>query len=155
MSLKSGETEETVRRFGEIKAFFPPPGHQSPPFPSLYWPILSFSTPDDKPALIYRSEVWYFTVLWTLILVCSIYVLAGLWAMFSLRGRRLSWVVPLTFGIVGALGSLIGGTVAGISLGTIYDVGYFRMSTWIPFCWGLTQAFISIVSSYSTISTIL
>ncbi|RKP08477.1 hypothetical protein THASP1DRAFT_29723 [Thamnocephalis sphaerospora] len=154
MSFGNRDDADTVRRFGEISAFFPPPDHESPPFPSLYWPG-TYPAPNSAPVLLYRSEVWHFTIIWTLILVCSIYVLAGFWAMLSLRDRRFGWAAPLMFALVGGLGALVGGTVAGIALGTIYDVGYFRMSTWVPFCWALTQALISIVNSYSTISTVL
>ncbi|RKP24080.1 hypothetical protein SYNPS1DRAFT_6003, partial [Syncephalis pseudoplumigaleata] len=94
-------------------------------------------------------EVWHFTLIWTLIFVCTIYFLAGLWAMFSLRGRPYFWAPPLLFGVLGALGAIIGGTLAGIILGAIYDAGYFRMSPWVPFMWGLAQALITIISSYS------
>ncbi|KAI9591334.1 hypothetical protein BDF19DRAFT_455511 [Syncephalis fuscata] len=137
--------------YGDTTSFFPPAGYVTAPFPSLYWPTKGAASHD----LLYKSEVWHFTLIWTLIFVCSIYFLAGLWAMLSLRGRPYFWAPPLLFGLLGALGAIIGGTVAGIVLGAIYDAGYFRMSPWVPFMWGLAQALITIISSYSTISTIL
>lgn len=35
------------------------------------------------------------------------------------------------------------------SLGGIYEAGYFRMSTWIPFVWALANSFILILSSFA------
>lgn len=34
-------------------------------------------------------------------------------------------------------------------LSGIYSAGYFRMSTWIPFSWGLINALVLILSSFA------
>jgi hypothetical protein len=35
------------------------------------------------------------------------------------------------------------------SLAAIYNAGYFKMSTWIPFVWGLINALTVILSSFA------
>ena len=34
-------------------------------------------------------------------------------------------------------------------LGAVYNAGYFRMSTWIPFVWALVNVLVLILSSFS------
>ena len=34
-------------------------------------------------------------------------------------------------------------------LGGVYNAGYFRMSTWIPFVWALINALVLILSSFA------
>jgi hypothetical protein len=35
------------------------------------------------------------------------------------------------------------------SLGAVYNAGYFRMSTWIPFIWALINVMVIIVTSFT------
>jgi hypothetical protein len=35
------------------------------------------------------------------------------------------------------------------SIGGVYTAGYFRMSTWIPFSWGIINALVLILSSFA------
>jgi len=35
------------------------------------------------------------------------------------------------------------------SIGGVYTAGYFRMSTWIPFSWGVINALVLILSSFA------
>jgi hypothetical protein len=34
-------------------------------------------------------------------------------------------------------------------LGGVYTAGFFRMSTWIPFTWGITNALVLILASFA------
>lgn len=43
----------------------------------------------------------------------------------------------------------------GLAIAAIYNAGFYRMSTWVPFLWGLIQALVVIMGSYSTVTTIL
>lgn len=43
----------------------------------------------------------------------------------------------------------------GLAIAAIYNAGAYRMSTWVPFLWGLIQALVVIMGSYSTVTTIL
>ncbi|KAG0306409.1 hypothetical protein BGZ97_000759 [Linnemannia gamsii] len=42
-----------------------------------------------------------------------------------------------------------------LAIAAIYNAGAYRMSTWVPFLWGLIQALVVIMGSYSTVTTIL
>jgi heme/copper-type cytochrome/quinol oxidase subunit 3 len=35
------------------------------------------------------------------------------------------------------------------SIGGVYNAGYFRMSTWIPFVWALINTLVLILSSFA------
>lgn len=43
----------------------------------------------------------------------------------------------------------------GLVLAIVYNAGFFVMSTWVPFLWGLIQILVVIMGSYSTMTTIL
>lgn len=45
--------------------------------------------------------------------------------------------------------------ILGLAIAAIYNAGAYRMSTWVPFLWGLIQALVVIMGSYSTVTTIL
>jgi len=36
-----------------------------------------------------------------------------------------------------------------IRLGGVYTSGFFRMSTWVPFGWGITNALVLILASFA------
>ena len=45
-------------------------------------------------------------------------------------------------------------TLVGFTLAAVYNAG-FKMSTWIPFFWGLIQILTVVSAGYSTVSSIL
>ncbi|KAG9072297.1 hypothetical protein KI688_000066 [Linnemannia hyalina] len=47
------------------------------------------------------------------------------------------------------------GSLVGLAIAAIYNAGAYRMSTWVPMLWGLIQALVVIMGSYSTVTTIL
>ncbi|CAG8496129.1 5445_t:CDS:2 [Ambispora gerdemannii] len=121
-------------------------------WPSLFWPPFS----QGGYALVLESpDVWRFTVIWTLIFYAVIYGAAGLWAWAVFYRSRWSFMLPIIFVAVALLTGLVGGTIVGYALKFFYQAGEFNMSTWVPFLWGLTQALVAVMGSYSTVTTIL
>ncbi|OAQ26072.1 hypothetical protein K457DRAFT_1778583 [Linnemannia elongata AG-77] len=116
--------------------FLPPPDYKTPLWPSLYWP---------------------FTTYWTLIFIVSIYTMAGLWAFIVFSRRRYKWAIllPVFFFVTGAFIAFLSGSLVGLAIAAIYNAGAYRMSTWVPMLWGLIQALVVIMGSYSTVTTIL
>ncbi|KAL1921905.1 uncharacterized protein VTP21DRAFT_10547 [Calcarisporiella thermophila] len=141
--------------------FTPPPNYTTPKWPSLYWPLGGKS----QVALYYVSDIFQFTLIWTVLLISATFASAGLWAYFVFlpttrsstrwRHRLLVHAVPIAFATIGAFAGLVSGSVVGALLGLIYNAGYFRMSTWMPLVWGMVQVLVVIMASYSTMTTIL
>ncbi|KAF2836686.1 hypothetical protein M501DRAFT_1018572 [Patellaria atrata CBS 101060] len=139
---------------------FPAPlDYVTPPFPSLYWP-----TPVRGPQAYYLyhpSDIWRFTLYWTFIfygtvhLATSGYAVAIQlfdWAQDSkgrVRGFIGIWIVPAIYLFIAGIEALIAGSVVGALLGAVYNAGYFRMSTWIPFVWALVNTLVLILSSFA------
>jgi hypothetical protein len=65
------------------------------------------------------------------------------------RNWKLIWIAPIVFGTIGAIEALIAGNVVGGLLSGVYTAGYFRMSTWIPFSWGIINSLVLILSSFA------
>ncbi|KAI9312342.1 hypothetical protein BX666DRAFT_2020927 [Dichotomocladium elegans] len=118
--------------------------NEAPPWPSLYWPFSSHFEPLNLIADVPHS----------------LYYLHGVWAflMFT-KARTLRWytlvMIPVIFVVGGALASFMIGSIMGVALALVYNAGFFVMSTWVPFLWGLIQILVVLVGSYSTITTIL
>lgn len=53
------------------------------------------------------------------------------------------------YAVIGGLEGLIAGSVVGGLLGGVYQAGYFKMSTWIPFVWALANVMVLILSSFA------
>ncbi|KAL5117603.1 hypothetical protein ACEQ8H_004496 [Pleosporales sp. CAS-2024a] len=125
-----------------------PLGYTTPAFPSLYWPLpvgIATSHYLYKPGDILR-----FTIYWTLLLVGGIHVVVGLWAcIVQWRNWKLIWIAPALFAVIGGIEALISGTIVGGLLGGVYQAGYFKMSTWIPFVWGVINTLVLILSSFA------
>ncbi|CAZ85377.1 unnamed protein product [Tuber melanosporum] len=123
-----------------------PPGHVPPSFPSLYWPINP--NPGEAAYLYIPRDVWKFTLYWTLIVYAAFHLSAGVWA-FAMRPSKLSIGVPLFYVVVGGIEATIAGSIVGSILGAVYQAGYFRMSTWIPFVWSVINLLVLLLSSFS------
>ena len=125
-----------------------PLGYTTPVFPSLYWPL----PPDDAQSfyLYYPNDILRFTIYWTLLLVGGIHLIVALWAcIIQWRNWKIIWVVPPLFAAVGAMEGVIAGSIVGGLLGGVYQSGYYEMSTWIPFVWGVINAMVLILSSFA------
>ncbi|KAG5458634.1 MAG: hypothetical protein BJ554DRAFT_1105 [Olpidium bornovanus] len=132
--------------------FVPPQGYVTPSWPSLYWPFQA----DAAMYLYYPEDILVSTLIWTMVIFIIMYGTAGIWAFFMLRkSHALSYLVPWVFTGIGMFSGAVGGSVIGYVLGLVYNAGFFRMSTWVPFLWALIQALTMVVSSYPTIARIL
>lgn len=134
-----------------------------PPFPSLFWPFEPLRSPAQY--LYYQDDIWRFTVFWTLLTFGAVHLVTSLWAGFmQLRsswtrpkkrpkqmGQTFAWVwlIPLVYLVVAGIQAVVAGSIVGLILSTVYKAGYFKMSTWMPFVWGLLNVLIIILSSFS------
>lgn len=143
-----------------------PSDYVRPSFPSLYWPINA--SPGDPRYLYYQSDIWRFTLYWTLITYAGVHLSASLWAvLMQLRSALASktkplgepnkirqtlawvWIIPVVYLLVAGIEAVFAGSVVGLVLGAVYNGGYFKMSTWMPLLWGLLNVLILILSSFS------
>ncbi|WPK24346.1 hypothetical protein PUMCH_001616 [Australozyma saopauloensis] len=147
-----------------------PMGYEAPPFPSLFWPAGAFTSRFQSAYLYYSSDMWTFTVWWSMIFFGSAYFMAGVWSGLTMfvqsyrqvrvgaRKRTLGWrpffIVP-TYFVIGSIQGLLSGALVGLILMLIYKAGSLAMSTWIPFCWGMASILYHICSSYSTSLSIM
>lgn len=58
------------------------------------------------------------------------------------------WIIPVVYLTVGGLEALLSGSLVGLIVGAVYNAGYFKMSTWTPFLWGLINCLIVILGSF-------
>jgi len=144
----------------------PPDGYVTPSFPCLYDPRAEFMRPSDSNAttvvpgtcyLYYSGDVWRFTLYWTLICYGITFLLTGLWAfiVFSKKSPALAALIPIGYLVIGGICALVGASIIGFVLAAVYSVGYFSMSTWVPFLWALVQIMVTIMGSYSTAITVI
>jgi len=153
----------------------PPATYTRPRFPSLYWPIRApLSTPRY---LYYTIDILRYTLYWTLIFFGAVHLATSAWAVamvlrsafcptgpksrssagWKTRGVRselratlgYAWAIPVIMVVVGAVEALLAGSVVGAILGAIYSAGYYKMSTWTPFLWGLINVLVLVLSSFS------
>ncbi|RIB04213.1 hypothetical protein C2G38_2008475, partial [Gigaspora rosea] len=115
------------------------PLNNSPTWPSLYWPF------DNANYLYQANDIWRFTTIWTLIFFTSIYGFAGLWTWIVFRKYRWSFLIPIGFVIIALLTGFINSVIIGYILAGAYNIGELPMSVWIPFLWGLIQAFLLLI----------
>lgn len=59
------------------------------------------------------------------------------------------WIAPIVYAVIGGLEAFVAGSVVGGLLGGVYNAGYYEMSTWIPFFWGLVVTLVLILSSFA------
>jgi len=125
-----------------------PLDYTTPSFPSLYWPV-----PVRGPQAYYLyhpTDIWRFTTLWTLLFYAAVHFVVAGWACgVQWRNWKVVWVVPVIYAVLGGIEGVVAGSVIGGLLGGVYNAGYFRMSTWIPFVWALINALVLILSSFA------
>lgn len=143
-----------------------PADYTRPSFPSLYWPINP--SPGESQFLYYQSDIWRFTLYWTLLTYAAVHLSASLWAvLMQLRSALTTkttplgapnkirqtlvwvWIIPVVYLLVAGIEGVFAGSVVGLILGAVYNAGYFKMSTWMPFLWGLLNVSVLILSSFS------
>lgn len=156
-----------------------PLSYTTPPFPALYWP---FDTDPSTPQYLYSlTDIWRFTLYWTLITIPSAHFVVSVWAvlmqfstayqrhrflrsheglLLSAKNRKLLgekpiqecmtwvWLIPGIYMVIGGLEALLGGSLVGLVLGAVYNAGYFRMSTWTPFIWGIVNMLVLILGGF-------
>ena len=125
-----------------------PQGYVTPDFPSLYWP---FPIRGNQASYLYdASDIWRFTFYWTLIPYAAMHLAASAYAVIiQWRNWKVIWITPFVFAIVGGAEASIAGSCVGGLLAAVYNAGHFRMSTWVPFVWGLINSLILILSSFA------
>ncbi|KAH7065925.1 hypothetical protein FB567DRAFT_599421 [Paraphoma chrysanthemicola] len=125
-----------------------PLGYETPGFPSLYWPLPIGAA---RSYYLYDpGDIVRFTVYWTLLLVGGIHLIIALWAcIIQWRNWKLIWLAPAIFVVIGGVEALVSGAIVGGLLGGVYQAGYFEMSTWIPFVWGVINTLVLILSSFA------
>lgn len=125
-------------------------GYTTPKFPSLTW---HFSAMDAKAQyLYYTTDIWRFTVYWTLIIFAGFYLVSGVVAAIFQRRLVPGLMIVATYFIWGEIQAIVSGSIVGLLLATTYRTGSITMNTWIPFVWALAQIFYVVVSSYSLAS---
>jgi Putative transmembrane protein 170 len=142
-----------------------PVDYTRPSFPSLYWPINP--SPNDPQHLYYQSDIWRFTLYWTLLTYGAVHLSASLCAvLMQLRSALATktkplgeanrfrqtllwvWMIPLGYLLVAGMEAVFAGSVVGLMLGAVYKAGDFKMSTWMPLLWGLLNVSVLILSSF-------
>ena len=143
-----------------------PHNYVAPHWPSLYWPVRA--TPGTPAYLYYTTDIWRFTLYWTLLMYGAVHVFAAAWAVlmqlrsaFTLRHKDYAastsvkqtlgwvWIVPVIYCVVGGIEALLAGSVVGLVLGAVYSAGNYKMSTWMPFLWGQICVLVIILGSFS------
>ncbi|KAL4889228.1 hypothetical protein BDV59DRAFT_121591 [Aspergillus ambiguus] len=124
-----------------------PINYQTPEFPSLYDP---FPRPHNVAYyLYYTSDICRFTLYWTLIFYSATHAAVAAWAVaMQCRTWRISLAIPVIYVIIGCLEALLAGSIIGAVLGSVYEAGNFRMSTWVPMLWGGINVLVLILSSF-------
>lgn len=95
----------------------PPPGYQTPRFPSLNVQTIYDRSERRVYTLFYVRDVWRFTVLWTII-VYVLFHLAAVIIALSTHGRRIStwkylWVLPIIYIVIAGLQAVVTGSIVG------------------------------------------
>ncbi|KAL3477358.1 integral membrane protein [Aspergillus californicus] len=124
-----------------------PINYVTPAFPSLYDPFPGRS--NVAFYLYHTKDIWRFTLYWTMIFYASCHLAVAACALV-MQGRnwRVCLAVPVVFAVVGGLEAVLAGSIVGGMLGSVYEAGNFRMSTWIPIIWGGVNIFVLILASF-------
>lgn len=98
----------------------PPQGYRTPSFPSLNVKTLFDRTDDRQYTLYYLSDVWWYTMLWTLLIYEFFHSGAVLIAMFTHGWTKSSWkyiwIVPVSYLLIAAIQAVISGSIVGLML---------------------------------------
>ncbi|KAI0436139.1 integral membrane protein [Xylaria telfairii] len=125
---------------------YPPSDYHRPRFPSLSW--------SDAHIIYTVYDSWRFTLVWTIILFTAFHLSTTTIALLMQVGKpRSRWkylvAVPIVSAVVAGVEALVAGSVVGSVLGAVYISACYKMSTWIPFIWGLINVLVLIISSFT------
>lgn len=89
-----------------------PRDYETPPFPSLYWPL---PVRGHQAYYLYEpGDIWRFTLIWTLIFFGAVHVAtSGYAVVVQWRNWKVIWIVPVIFCVIGGMEALIAGSIVG------------------------------------------
>ncbi|QDS74906.1 hypothetical protein FKW77_003993 [Venturia effusa] len=83
-----------------------------PAFPSLYWPFPLRS--GQANYLYHATDIWRFTVLWTLLFYGAVHLSVAVYAMIIGRKNwKVIWIVPIVYVVIGGTEAIIAGSIVG------------------------------------------
>lgn len=92
-----------------------------PPFPSLYIPIIG--VPQSQNYLYNLTDIWRFTLFWTLILYAGTHALvAGFAVAVQWRNYKRMWAVPLIYMLVSGFEALLAGSLVGLMFAVPFSI---------------------------------
>lgn len=90
-----------------------PINYEVPPFPSLYDPLPSHH--QQAYYLYYTTDIWRFTLFWTLIFYAATHLtVAGCAILTHCRYWSVIWIVPLVYSFIAGLQGLFAGSIVGL-----------------------------------------
>lgn len=94
-----------------------PLDYTTPPFPSLYWPL--YAKPGVPNYLYYATDIWRFTLLWTLITYGVTHIAVAVYAIVMQLGKgknawQYVWVIPLAYALIAGIEALMAGSFVGL-----------------------------------------
>jgi hypothetical protein len=83
-----------------------------PPFPALYWP---FPLNSGQASYLYHAtDIWRFTVIWTLIFYGAVhFAAAGYAVIIGRKNWKVIWIVPVVYAVVGGTEAVLAGSIVG------------------------------------------
>lgn len=91
-----------------------PINYRVPPFPSLY-AIFPTKSTDASHYLYYTQDIWRYTLYWTFIFFAATHLAVALCALvMGCRNWKTAWIVPIIYGVIGAIEALISGSIVGL-----------------------------------------
>lgn len=90
--------------------------YTAPGFPSLYWPPQDYSY-----TLANLSDIWKFTLIWTVIIYAIFHIGVAAIALGMQIGKPRSnwkylWIVPVTYTLIAGSQALLAGSIVGLML---------------------------------------
>jgi hypothetical protein len=106
-----------LKSFDSTRISDPPPlDYTTPPFPGLYWPLFAPGVPN----YLYNStDIWRFTLLWTLIIYALFHLAAAALAVCTQLRRGKSalkyvWIIPIVYALIAGIEALLAGSFVGL-----------------------------------------
>ena len=95
-----------------------PENYTAPPFPSLSWP---FDPKDSNAYLYYSSDIWRYTLYWTLIVYAAFHFGASGYAVvIQWRNWKTMWTIPVVYAVMGGIEATLAGSIVGVMCYSTY-----------------------------------